>query len=275
MNLPKISVCIPIYNGDAYLAECIESALAQAYPSFEVVLGDNNSSDRSFEIAAAFAARDPRIVVVHQAETVPMAESWNRCVAAARGDYIKVLPCDDRLHPDCLAIQAEVLDADAGVGLAACGKTVMNSAGRPAFSVRSLPNGLHSGADFIRNCLRGGRNCIGEPGCMLFRRSTFSQTGGFDSDLEYHLDFDLWLRMAEQSALYYDRRCLVDYRLHGRSGTRSLFKRIGGDYVKLLEKHKNVVPDLTRPSTETWLKAKVWFLTRCRALVTQAVLAFE
>jgi len=274
---PRVSVCIPIYNGAAYLAECIDSVLRQTYSDYEIILGDNNSRDNSFEIISRYVADNPdrRLVALKHDQTYPMAESWNRCVAAASGEYVKVLPCDDILADSCLARQAAILDQFKPVDLSCCGKFVMDSNGKPRFRVRSLSNGIHGGTTFVAQCLKAGRNQIGEPGSMLFRRAAFLELGGFDSELNYHLDFDLWLRMAERANLHYDRDCLCYYRLHQNSGTISLFAGIEEDFSKLLQKHETALGKLIGDRDRAWLPKKVWLITRARALFTKLTLAFE
>lgn len=200
-----------------------------------------------------------------------MAENWNECVLAAGGDYVKVLPCDDVLDRNCIELQAAALDTHVDVDLCSCGKYVIDPPGDCLFRVRSLRDGLHEGTRFIAGSLKRTRNPIGEPGCVLFRRRAFLSSGGFDSQFDYFLDFDLWLRLTATSGLWYDRECLCFYRLHSASGTVALLRSIETDYLRLLDKHASVAVELNRPLTRRWLRLKVRVTSRVRALITTFV----
>jgi glycosyltransferase involved in cell wall biosynthesis len=101
---PLVSVVTPVYNGAAYLAECIESVLAQTYEHWEYVICENCSTDGSGEVADRYAAIDPRIRVVRSAEHLPQMANWNRAMRLISPDsvYTKVVHADDRLEPSCL-----------------------------------------------------------------------------------------------------------------------------------------------------------------------------
>src|SRR5687768_11758936 len=95
---PLLSVVIPVYNVERYIADCLESLLAQSYLSFEAILVDDGSTDRSVAIAERYAAEDPRLRFVHQANA-GLGAARNRGVAAARGTYLTFLDPDDLLVP--------------------------------------------------------------------------------------------------------------------------------------------------------------------------------
>ena len=83
--MPLVSVCTPTHNGASYLEECIESALVQTFPDLEILIVDDQSTDQSYEIAQAFASRDPRIRVVRtdkfarpsEEENLVFINAWN------------------------------------------------------------------------------------------------------------------------------------------------------------------------------------------------------
>ncbi len=83
---PLVSVVTPVYNGEAFLDQCIESVLRQTYDNWEYVLLDNASTDRTPEIIAAYAEREPRIRVLRNPEVLPQIPNWNRSMRAISGD---------------------------------------------------------------------------------------------------------------------------------------------------------------------------------------------
>ena len=95
---PLLSVVVPVYNVERFVAECLESLVAQSYLRFEAVLVDDGSTDGSIRVAQRYAAEDPRFRIVHQANA-GLGAARNRGVAEARGDYITFLDADDLLAP--------------------------------------------------------------------------------------------------------------------------------------------------------------------------------
>src|SRR5690554_7710345 len=109
---PKVSVVTPVFNGERFLAEAIESVRAQTYTDWEYVIADNCSTDRTIEIAERYAALDPRIRVYRAQSFLPIIANWNRALRQiAPGTlYCKVLHADDRLFAECLSRMVEVLE---------------------------------------------------------------------------------------------------------------------------------------------------------------------
>ena len=93
-----VSICIPVFNGERYLKEAIQSALEQSYDHFEIVIVDDNSSDRSLEIVKALA--DPRIRLFSNDGPHGIGHNWNRCIELSSGDYFCLLHQDDILQRD-------------------------------------------------------------------------------------------------------------------------------------------------------------------------------
>lgn len=96
---PLVSVCIPVYNGEKYIAETIQSVLAQTYANIEIVVQDNASTDRTWSLLQEFAARYPQILIQGNAQNCGMAANWNLVINRASGDYIMLLSADDLLMP--------------------------------------------------------------------------------------------------------------------------------------------------------------------------------
>ena len=113
---PLISVIIPVFNGQAYLAQALESVLAQTYPDIEVVVVDDGSSDASLQVAAGFAERRlaGRLRLLQQSQRGPGA-ARNLAIKEARGDLLAFLDCDDTWTPNKLEIQITYLNDNPGV----------------------------------------------------------------------------------------------------------------------------------------------------------------
>lgn len=102
MNSPKVSILIPVYNREKFIASCIESALSQTFTDLEVIVVDNASTDRTWDICQQYAAIDVRVRVFQNDENVGPVCNWLRCVSEAQGEYGKFLFSDDLLFPHFL-----------------------------------------------------------------------------------------------------------------------------------------------------------------------------
>jgi glycosyltransferase involved in cell wall biosynthesis len=122
-NLPKVSVGMPVYNGERYVREALDSILSQSFEGFELVISDNASTDGTPEICEAYAAQDARIRYVRQARNQGVIQNFNAAFALSSGEYFKWAASDDVCERDYLKRAVEVLDRDPSVVLA-WGKTV-------------------------------------------------------------------------------------------------------------------------------------------------------
>src|SRR3982751_3050681 len=86
---PRVTVCVPMYNGERYLAECIESILAQTYTDFQLLLVDDCSTDATRSIAESYAAADSRVRLIVNHTNLGLVGNWNRCIELATGEWIK------------------------------------------------------------------------------------------------------------------------------------------------------------------------------------------
>jgi glycosyltransferase involved in cell wall biosynthesis len=115
---PRLSIGMPVYNGANYVADAIQSILAQTFTDFELIVSDNASTDETPEIVASFVRNDPRVRFVRNARNMGASYNFNQTFALARGAYFRQAAHDDTLAPTCVERCVEVLDADPSVSLA-------------------------------------------------------------------------------------------------------------------------------------------------------------
>lgn len=127
---PKVSIGLPVYNGEDYLPEALDSILAQTFPDFELVICDNASSDGTEEICRDYAARDSRIRYHRQSENIGGAANHNMAFDMARGQYFRWASHDDLLAPTLLERCVAVLDADPGCVLVHPATVLIDAEGR-------------------------------------------------------------------------------------------------------------------------------------------------
>ena len=119
MDIPKVSILIPVFNRKDYFTECIQSALDQTFTDFEVVVVDNASDDGTWAICQKFAAQDQRVRVFRNDSNIGPVRNWQRCAEEAKGEFSKILFSDDCLEPNCLSEMVPKLD-DPAVAFVYC-----------------------------------------------------------------------------------------------------------------------------------------------------------
>ncbi len=125
---PRMSIGLPVYNGERFLAAAVEALLAQTYTDFELVISDNASTDATEAIARSFL-RDPRVRYLRQEHNIGSAANHNAVVEAARGELFKWASDDDLYAPDLLHRCVEALDARPEVVLAHCATAFIDESG--------------------------------------------------------------------------------------------------------------------------------------------------
>jgi len=186
---PRISVIMPVFDGEAYLAEAVESVLGQSLSDLELIVVDDGSQDGSRAILERFAEEDPRLhLIVNETNLGAMAAS-NLAWQAARAPYVARLDADDVALPDRLSRQVAFLDAHPRVAAVGGAIIRIDSAGRRGATIR-FPTGSRG----IRRTLRR-HNCLAHS-AVAMRRSALLEIGGYR--LEVAEDFDIWLRLSER-----------------------------------------------------------------------------
>lgn len=199
-NPPTVSVCVPAYRAEPFLAATIDSVLAQTWTDWELIVLDNNSADRTGEIARSY--RDPRIQVTANLRTLDLPGNWNAVAGLATGRYLKVLCADDLLHPDCLSDQVAVLEARPDVSLVSSRRHFIAAGGQVVLRDQGLTGllGHHPAEAVVQRVVRSGINPIGWPAAMLFRRADFEAAGAFDGRWLYPMDLELALRLLQRGS---------------------------------------------------------------------------
>lgn len=136
---PRASIGLPVYNGENYLEEAIESILAQTFEDFELIISDDASTDTTEEICRAYADRDERIRYVRNKENLGVAPNFNLAFELSSGEYFEWAAQDDVYHPDLLLRCIEVLDRDPSVVLCYPLTMVIDGEGRSMRTEEARP----------------------------------------------------------------------------------------------------------------------------------------
>ena len=207
---PRVSVIMAVYNGEKWLAEAIDSVLAQTYGDFEFLIHDDGSTDGSPAILSDYAARDPRIIL-SSAPNRGLPASLNLLIDEARGEFLARMDGDDICYPERFSRQVAYLDAHPDIAVLGSRVRVIDDAGRPVHFVKDPTD--HAAID-ARNI--DGRTAISHPSVMM-RRNALLAVGGYDTSFRSAQDLELWLRMGEKFRLANFPEVLFDYRFHSHS----------------------------------------------------------
>ncbi|MDJ0768697.1 MAG: glycosyltransferase family 2 protein [Ilumatobacter sp.] len=158
---PRVSIGVPVYNGDNYLASALDSFLNQTYDDFEVVVSDNGSTDGTEEIAREFAARDPRVKYYRSDVNQGATWNFNRVVELARGEYFRWAAHDDTIEPDYLRRCVDVLDERPDVVLCSSRVRVIDGDGAVTeeFDRAEVPAGSPDPQDRFRGFMLHAQRC--------------------------------------------------------------------------------------------------------------------
>lgn len=196
---PCVSVCIPVWNGEDYVAMAIESVLQQSYINYEIIIVDNASTDETVKIVEAYMQLYPQIRLQINKENIGLVSNFNACLQLAQGKYIKFLCVDDLLAKNCLETMVRVLDEDESVVLVVGGRSIIDSFGSQISSQRySKSAQLIDGYKVINRCYFG-TNYIGEPSAVMFRKRVLNRV--FDKTLNHLMDLEMWFYILEQGRM--------------------------------------------------------------------------
>jgi hypothetical protein len=232
-NMKKVSVIIPVYKVEKYIAATVRSVLEQTYTNFEVLLIDDGSTDRSIEICQQFT--DPRIKIIRQ-ENRGVAAARNTGIRHAQGEYFAFLDADDLWSKEKLAKHVEHLDSSPSVGVSFCRSAFIDEAGKPLgiYQISKL-----KGITLLDLLCR---TPIGNGSVAVIRREVFEdikfqdnlygvvEDFYFDDDRQLHPseDVECWLRIAIKTKWQIEGipEPLTLYRVNSQGYSAQLVKKL-------------------------------------------------
>jgi glycosyltransferase involved in cell wall biosynthesis len=202
-----VTVLMPVFNGEAFVRQSIESILRQTWTDFELVIVDDGSTDATPRILASF--RDPRTRVITSPRREGIACALNRGLASASAPLVARQDADDVSHPARLEKQLAFLEANRSIVVLGTQIRVIDERGRVSHPPGWRRPLTHAGIRFV--------SMFDNPfihGSVVFRREV---VGPYDATLESAEDFDLWSRVAAHHPVANLPEALVDHRVHSES----------------------------------------------------------
>ncbi len=247
-----VSIVIPTYNRKAYIQEAIDSALAQTYSHYEIIVIDDGSTDGTGEaLAARYGDKIRYVWQENQGESA----ARNHGIQLSTGKYVALLDSDDLWYPQKLSRQIDFLTAHPDIGLLTC---LMESMDVNGITVPGQPGGIKAlqfgnsfAALYRENILSGASSAV-------IPKQIIERGGGFDEDIRFGEDWDFWLRIAAITEFYCLPHVLVRVRIH--EGGQWFFPKPErttkhlNDHLKIIQKGYDIWPD--RPSHAGMIRDK-------------------
>lgn len=283
---PHLSIGMPVFNGERYLEQALDSLLSQTYPDFELIISDNASTDRTWEICQAYANSDRRIRCIRNETNLGASRNFNRLFELSSGDYFKWAAHDDLCAPLFLERCVEALDRDSSVVLCYARTRAIDEMGRALRDYDAKPR-LGSVKPHVRfhECI-----CVFHPQIAVFgvmRANALRRTpliGGYAAaDRPLLGELSLLGRFHEipEYLFFYRNHPQQSWRAHPTSHSRGSWfdpARAGGvafPYWRLLREHYMSIrraPLSRRERTWCYLVLGWWIRRRWRYLAKNLVL---
>lgn len=232
-NDPLVSIVTPVYNGEKYLAECIESVLAQTYQNWEYTIVNNCSTDKSFEIAQSYADRDKRIRVVNNHQHVGVIENHNIAFRhiSRQSKYCKVVSADDWIYPECITKLVDLAECNAVVGIVMAYSINSKGVRWPGLPVDAT---IIPGREACRFYLLGNIEFAGSPSSLLYRSDSVRSEDPFFPGSNPNADAAACLNCLQVSDLGFVPQILSFERVHDEAVSAKV-RKLGSHLVDRID----------------------------------------
>ena len=227
---PVVSIVLPSYNGKKYIRESIESVLAQTFPYWELVLVDDCSTDGTGAVMDAYASKDSRIRVIHNATNQRLPRSLNIGFRETWGEYLTWTSDDNRYLPRAIEVMVRALEAEPAAPMVSAEMECIDESGT-----------VTGGYPVYEDHLIWAEDLVGA--CFMYRREALVKVGEYDPAKVYVEDYDYWLRLrVAMGEIKRVPDLLYQYRRHGESLTATKVKEIRRQNARLhLEYQKEIL----------------------------------
>ena len=225
---PLVSVVTAVYNCEKYLAECIESVMAQTYQNWEYIIVNNCSTDRSLKIAQNYALKDTRIRIHNNSQFLGIIQNHNHALRQISTDskYCKVVHADDWLFPECLEKMVQLAEGHPSVGLVGAYRLEET---RVTLDGLPYPSTVVPGREICRRSLLGGPYIFGSATSLLIRGDLVRSRKCFYNESNLHADTEVCYEVLENTDFGFVHQVLTFTRRHNEATT--MFARRFNTYI--------------------------------------------
>jgi glycosyltransferase involved in cell wall biosynthesis len=228
---PRVSICIPTYNGRVYLQACLASVQSQTFKDFEVLICDDQSSDGTLDFARELVQGDARFRFIKNPRRFGLVGNWNNCIELARGEWIKFVFQDDIIAPAC--VEKLLLACEqSGKNFGFCARAfIFDDAVAPWMRDWFVGHKQRLQADYqsgrvispdsaaLTAIREPAHNMVGEPTVTLISKAIFCEFGKFDEALIQLCDTEFWSRVMVNQGAAFVPESLATFRIHARAAT--------------------------------------------------------
>ncbi len=257
---PAISVLLPAFNGGAYLRECIDSVRSQTLASFELLVGDDASTDDTSRIIQSI--HDERLRYYHRSKNIGLFQNLNDLVLKARAPLVHFLCQDDILMPECLLAEVRFFKTNPSIGMAFCKSINISDHGCETGrgDLFDLPSVLRPDSTlqllYYFGCIPGSLSTV----CA--RSDPIKAVGPFNESYQVSADYDMWMRLCSRRSLGVIHEHLVRLRQHDRQ-----LSRARGSGLRFIIENRMIRSEIHRQMPE-----EVKRYSRCYSLMRHSVL---
>ncbi len=220
----KVSIILPVYNGEDNIAKSIDSVLKQTYHNFELIIVNDCSTDHTQQILDEWAGKDSRIRLVMNPCNLKLPKTLNAGFSNASGEYLTWTSDDNLYKENAIEVMAKYLDEHMDVGMVYTDYTNIDS------KDEELGEFIVPDADYMP---------FGNPvgACFMYRKEVAEKVGEYDASLFLAEDYDYWIRIWREAKVAHLSENLYFYRKHEKSLSETRKEQIGRQTYKVLEKH--------------------------------------
>jgi glycosyltransferase involved in cell wall biosynthesis len=216
---PFFSVVLPVFNGEKYLRQSIESVLSQDEADFELIIWDDHSNDESPLIVGSY--EDPRLRYFANSKNLGLFKTLNLGIKEAKGEWIRLWSQDDVMKSNCLRSEAAFIQKYPVVGMVYCAVDTIDESGNTTLPAPWDPTPDIVDSELAAQIMFFHGSIAGNIANVLLRRDVLTDVGLFDEDMKISADFEMWVRISSTYPLGHIREPLVDLRNHSGQLSRA------------------------------------------------------
>lgn len=235
--MKKISVVLPVYNGEKYLKESIQSIINQTYSNWELIVVNDASTDGSLNIVNQFMKIDTRIKCINNRINKKLPESLNVGFRQASGEYL-TWTSDDNIYADnAFEIMADVLNKEQEIGMVFCDQNYIDEEGK-VIGNNSIGREKDTSKLYIQDCIGA---------CFMYRSNVIETIGEYDKSMFLVEDYDYWVRLSLKFKIKHIMARPYFYRLHSNSLSENSVTEVRNKKIFIKLKYfDEVVDSLTK-----------------------------
>ncbi len=243
--MKKVSIVLPVYNGEKYIEEAICSVINQTYKNWELIIVNDCSTDHTPKIIQQYQNMDPRIKIINNVENQKLPRSLNIGFESASGEYFTWTSDDNRYEREAIETMVNCLEQNPTYGMVYCDSYIINDSGEILEKVSEGVEKLYY------------NNCIGA--CFMYRKNVAETIGLYNPEMFLVEDYDYWLRISKKYSIYHCSECQYYYRKHDESLTVTRYNDVRRSLYELRMQQLDFILDRIHGKEKEYLFLDMYF----------------